>query len=154
MPSISGNKDCIVGDKFEIGDSSKTSTDYYAVEVLDIDESNLTATIRIHQRIARIIPDPQVVGQIFAGVVVDGGEIVVVGGQVKPVPPRGPVHQLVKEVARYLDVENSTDNVGMALTARREVLEGVFRSLVNLYTAAEPISEEPPRKSIRDNLNP
>lgn len=53
MPSISGNKDCIVGDKFEIGDSSKTSTDYYAVEVLDIDESNLTATIRIHQRIAR-----------------------------------------------------------------------------------------------------
>lgn len=98
--------------------------------------------------------DPQVVGQIFAGVAVDGGEIVVVGGQVKPVPPRGQVHQLVKEVARYLDVENSTDNVGMALTARREVLEGVFRSLVNLYTAAEPISEEPPRKSIRDNLNP
>ncbi len=76
-------------------------------KVLDIDEFNLTATIRIHQQIARIIPDSQVVGQIFAGIAVDGGGIVVVEGQVKPVPPRGPVHQLVKEVARYLDVDHN-----------------------------------------------
>ncbi len=144
MPAYSGSQDIVEGDKFEFGDPNHPISGYYAAEVVNIDEANLTATVRLHQRPPQPVPVPGLIGQVSRGVQADGGGVIIVGDKVVKVPPRGPALELVKQVARYLDIDISTSDVEIALAARRNALETIVRAVVSLYSDAAATTEQPP----------
>jgi hypothetical protein len=151
-PAYSGSRDIVQGDKFVFGDPSDTEfTGYYAVEVTKIDEPNLTATVKLNQRSPHPHRNPVLVGEAFGGVQVDGGGIVIIGGILIKVPPRGPVRELVENLARYLRADFSRNNVAAALAGQRAALEGIVSNVLALYSEAEELTERPPGYSkLRD----
>jgi hypothetical protein len=142
MYSYSGSRDIVAGDKFAMGDPNYLVFGYYAAEVVTIDEPNLTATVRLHQRPPHPVPVPQAVGQVPLGLPVEGA--IMAGNKVIKLPTHGLALKLVEEVARYLDIEISTNNVETAMAARRQALEAVVRAVIGLYSEAAPTSEHPP----------
>jgi hypothetical protein len=96
MPAYSGSRDVVEADKFVFGDPDHLTFGYYAKEVAHIDVQNLMATVRLHQRPAHPIPVPQLMGQVFGDVEVDGGGLIRLGGTIIRVPPRGPAFALVR----------------------------------------------------------
>src|SRR5260370_30317272 len=113
-------------------------------EVTSIDMDNITATLNLGLRPRQPFPNIGLVGQIFGGVAVDGGGWIFVNGQFIPIPRRGPVTDLVQQVARYLGVQTYQTGVESALGSQRAALEDVVRSVVALYREASAISEQPP----------
>ena len=153
MSGASGSQDIIAGDQFVVGNPNFLYGAYYAAEVIAIDASNYTATLRVHQRPATPFPRPyREGGQVFGGVPVDGGGFIVVGGRVIPIPPRGPELELVEQVARYLETDIPATGVGKALSTRQDLLAAVVRSAVRLFAETEIVSEQPPGylKEIKD----
>jgi hypothetical protein len=144
MPAYSGSKAIGEGDKFVFGDPNYPIFGYYAAEVAKIDEANLTATVKLYQRPARPVRVPELVGEVLGGVQVDGGGILIIGGKVIKVPPYGPVRILTEELARYLQIETSSNNVGPALASQRAALEAIVSNVASLYSDLAEISERPP----------
>jgi hypothetical protein len=141
VTSQNGNQDFVKGDKFIF-----IRPEYQfsgSVEVISIDVPNLTATVRLTQE-HTLPPNPVTVGQILGGVAIDAGGVIVVGGKVIPVPPRGPELGLLQGVARYLDVTISANNVQAALADRRAGLQAIVRTAIDLHKQAMPTSETPP----------
>jgi len=105
---------------------------------------NLTATLNLVVRPRTPLPNIGLVGQIFGGVEVDGGGWIFVNGHVTPIPPLGPVTELVQQVARFLTVKTYQTGVDSALGSQRAALEDIVRSVVGLYRDTNAISEAPP----------
>lgn len=144
MPAYSGSQDIVEGDKFVLGDPNFTIFGYYAAEVLHIDTAVQTATVRLHQRPAHPIPVPQLEGQVFGGVPADGPGFVRIGNRIIPVPPRGPVLELVQQVARYLETSVYANGADTSLAARRDALVAIVRAAINLHADSAAVSEQPP----------
>jgi len=144
MPATNGSQSLLTGYKFQIGDPKDIYQPYMLAEVTSIDMDNLTATLNLVLRPRQPFPNIGLVGQIFGGVAVDGGGWIFVNGQFIPIPPRGPVTDLVQQVARYLGVQTYQTGVESALGSQRAALEDVVRSVVALYREASAISEQPP----------
>jgi hypothetical protein len=142
MPGASGNLDLVEGDRFTVGRPEPAIEPFWEVEVLQIDEHQQTATVRLRHH-PRFTEPPVGGGPVFGGVAVDGGGWILVGGKLVPVPPRGPVTELVEEVARYLAVDLAAD-VGAGLAARRAVLQRIVLTAAALHGQAEIVSEQPP----------
>jgi hypothetical protein len=143
MYSNSGSRDIVAGDKFASVQDNLRELAYCAAEVLEIDEPTLTATLRLQQRQSYVrIPHP--IDPVFGGVALPEGRTIMVGGKAVKVPTHGPALELVKEVARYLQIDISANNAATALAARREALEAVVRAAISLYADARPISKPPP----------
>ena len=77
------------------------------------------------------------------GIEVDGGGILLIGGRIIKVPPRGPARDLVEQMARYLSTDLAEDVVG-GLATRRGALAQIVRSALALHADAEIVSESPP----------
>jgi hypothetical protein len=144
MYSYTGSRDIVEGDKFQFGDPNNLVFGYYEAEVVNIDQANETATVRLHARPAQPRPVEGLIGEVLGGVAVDGGGAVIIGGKIIKVPPYGPLSQLVADVAHYMELEISTNDAGSILAARREALQAMTRSIGQLYADASPISENPP----------
>jgi hypothetical protein len=144
MPATNGSQSLLTGYKFQIGEPSYQYLPYMVAEVTSIDMDNLTATLNLVLRPRTPLPNIGLVGQIFGGVEVDGGGWIFVNGQFLPVPPRGPVTDLVQQVARFLTVQTYQTGVESALGSQRAALEDIVRSVVSLYRDANAISEPPP----------
>jgi len=142
MPSAAGSQDIVTGDKFVSGDPIVVIFPSFSVEVLSIDAGNRTATIRLTQRPAARVP--MTGGTVFGAVEVDGSGGLFVNGHFRPVPPRGPVTEIVEQLARYLDAAPSGAGVASALTMRRTALESLIRAALSLHAEAELVSEQPP----------
>lgn len=67
---------------------------------------------------------------------VDGGGLIIVGGRVVKVPPDGPAHNLVKQVARYLATQVDADD-GEAVALRCTLLAGIIGTLADLHAETE-----------------
>ena len=149
MPAESGSEDIVEGDKFVFGNPDYPIYGYYAAEVVKIDEPNLIATVKMlnlprHHLPLHPVRIPEAVGQVLGGVQVDGGGIIIIGGKIIKVPPYGPARNLVEEVARYLQIDTATNNVGPALASQRAALEAIVSHVTSLYSDAGEISERPP----------
>ena len=146
MPANDGSQSLTVGDVFEAGTVAFPYADYLRVEVIAIDASNHTASIRLVKRIR--IPYPQVVGTVYGGVEVDGGGFIVINGHRHPIPPRGPVEEIAGHVARLTQSE-ITGDVALALASRRAILTSIIRSAGRMLDEADLISSPPPRAGLQ-----
>lgn len=142
MPANDGSESLTAGDVFEIGNENFPYADYLRVEVIAIDASNHTASIRLVKRLS--IPAPRVVGTVYGGAEVDGGGFIVVNGHRHPIPPRGPVTELAEHLARLTQSE-ITGDVALALASRRAILTSIIRSAGRMLEDADLISSPPPR---------
>jgi hypothetical protein len=70
---------------------------------------------------------------------VDGSGLVVAGGRVVKVPPEGPLHELVAQVARFLatQVSRQKDGRGDAVAVRCGLLASIIGTLADLQADAE-----------------
>jgi hypothetical protein len=144
MPAVSGAQSVLAGDKFQVGDLRYPFLPYMAAEVTSIDMDNLTATLNVALRPREPFPNIGLVGQILGGVEMDGGGLIIVGGQVIPIPPLGPVTELVQQVGRFLTLKTYETGVESALASQRAALADVVRAVVGLYREVGAISEQPP----------
>jgi hypothetical protein len=148
MPSYAGSQDIVAGDKFMVGDPIVTIFQSYSAEVLNIDAGNRTATVRLQQRPpARV---PMTGGTVFGGVEVDGSGGLFVNGHFRPVGPRGPIREMVEQLARYLDAAPSVNGVESALATRRAALVALVRAAATLHAETEIVSEQPPGYAMRE----
>lgn len=144
MPATNGSQSLLTGSAFQIGAPNFEYQPYWRAEVTNIDMENLTATLNLALRPAVPPPNVGLVGQILGGVAADGGGWIIVGGHIYPVPPLGPVTELVQQVARYTSVQIYQSGVDSALGSQRAALEDVVRAVVRLYGQSGAISEPPP----------
>jgi hypothetical protein len=120
MQGESGSYDLVAGDSFGVG--LRGVTPHSALEVLEIDEGNRVAKIRLrHQPGART---PSIVGEIVGGVAVDGGGGIIVGGKFHPVPPREPILAMLRQMAAYLASEE-IDDISTRGAGQRAAMEGI-----------------------------
>jgi hypothetical protein len=88
---------------------------------------------------------PEVVGTILGGIEVDGGGLVILpGGKIVPVPPRGPVLELLTQVALLAETE-LTGDVALGLATRRSLLRSIVASSEALYDQHDLVSTSPPK---------
>jgi hypothetical protein len=78
-----------------------------AIEVLEIDDSNLTATLSLQRRLPW--QPPVLVGQASEGVTNDGGGVLFLPGGFHVVPPRGPERTIAQQLANYMAVKDLTE---------------------------------------------
>jgi hypothetical protein len=144
MQGQSGNADLVAGDRFEIGRADLPFGEHVLVEVHSIDEASKTATIHVVHR-PNVVPDvPRLEpGQLFGGITVDGGGFIVIGGKVIPVPPRGPIHELVVDVGRLLDATEESHRLGQP-AIRSRALQQVVRSVGSVARDIEIVTHTPP----------
>jgi hypothetical protein len=69
---------------------------------------------------------------------VDGSGLIVIGSRVVKVPPQGPAHNLVKQVARFLATQGIGDEGGAA-ALRCNVLAGIIGTVADLHAGPEAI---------------
>ena len=69
---------------------------------------------------------------------VDGSGLVVIGSRVVKIPPEGPAHNLVKQVARFLATQSTGDDEGAA-ALRCNVLAGIIGTVADLHAGPEAI---------------
>jgi hypothetical protein len=80
------------------------------VEVVQIDEPNRTAYVRLQfTSLFRRLPHFEP-GHLIGGVASDGGGYVVIGGHVVPIPPRSPAAALLERAVSLHDAEAHEDN--------------------------------------------
>lgn len=137
MRGTGGNADLGAGDTFEVGRPGGLFAQHVRVHVESIDEASEHAIVRVAYAPLHIPHVPQVVGQVFGGVEVDGPGFVVVNGHVHPVPPRGPERTLVVALAGYL---TATSNPVQRQTALFDVVHALGAAARDL----EVVSHTPP----------
>lgn len=148
MAGTAGQTALTAGGLFETGSPSWPFAPYLAVEVVSIDAHAHRAEVRLTRRPARREP---VVGPVtsYGGVEVDGGGFVVLpGGAVKPVPPRGPITELVRLAAEYAAHDLGTD-VALGLATRRSMLGAISAIADALQEENDLVSSSPPAYTAR-----
>jgi hypothetical protein len=144
MPAQNGSQDMVEGDRFVVGNPANPFANYYSAEVTHIDPQNLVATIHLVKQPAHPPHIPDLVGQIFGGVSVDGGGFILVGHKIIKIPPRGPAFALVQHVVRYLEASTAANGVDITLASQRQALESIVSAAIDLHAEAEAVSEPPP----------
>jgi hypothetical protein len=144
MQGQSGNADLVAGDRFEVGLANLPFGEHVLVEVQSIDEAGKAATVHVVYR-PNVKPDvPRLDGgQLFGGITVDGGGFIVIGGKVIPVPPRGPVYDLVVSVGRLLEATEESHRLGQP-AIRSRALQHVVRSVGGVARDIELVTHTPP----------
>jgi hypothetical protein len=136
MPAVGGSLDLGVGDDFESGVKNWPWAGYTRVEVDSIDEGERTARVRLLYRAPR--PVPSIGGSVFGGIPVDGDGILIVGGHVIHVPPRGPERVIVEQLATSLAAAGVQD-MGAQLTVRGAAMRSIARTALVQLAALNPV---------------
>lgn len=144
VPANGGGQSLTKGDVFSTGDPSVVLTDFYSVQVVNIDAGGRTATLRMRQRARKILDIPSLVGEIFGGIAVDGGGFILIGGKIHRVPPRGPILALLEQLSQYMSVSTSRTGVDTARAAQRAALVGIVQEAIALHAQTEVVSHHPP----------
>ena len=146
MAADDGAQPLTRGSVFTAGRDDWLYGDYYQVEVTALDLHQHTATLQLRARPRIPFPRvPEVVGTILGGIEVDGGGIVILpGGKIVPVPPRGPILELLTQVALLAETE-LTGDVALGLATRRSLLRSIVASSEALYDENDLVSTSPPK---------
>ena len=145
MTGTEGEQSLAAGSAFQVGNQSWPSRPYFRVEVTEINDQTKTATLRLSYRAADPPRVPQYAGTPFGAIDADGGGIFLLpGGRVIPLPPRGPVTDLIGLIADFATQELSGD-VALGIAQRRSILNSIVSLAAQLYDENDVISEPPPR---------
>jgi hypothetical protein len=129
------------GDSFE-DDSPFNLGARVQVNVQKIDAEARIADIGVSIRPGFRPPD-LVAGQMFGGIAVDGGGWFWINGKLGRIPPRGPVTELLKTMAAYLNTE-AVGNVRAAAELKQALAQRIVRHGVQMVDEVEIVSEQPP----------
>lgn len=141
MADTAGGIQMGVGDVFERGAPTSFLGGHLRAEVLTIDAANLTAAVKVTQR--PFFRVPPLVGALFGGVAQDGGGGILVGGKFRPVPPREPEIQLLRQLAVYLAAAE-IDNVSVRAQGQRAALAEMSRIIASADAQLQPIRSPAP----------
>jgi hypothetical protein len=145
MPGTGGNYDLAAGDVFEIGNAASPFSTYSRVEVLSIDDSSQTATIRLHQKARVPFPFEELVARIIGGVASDGPGGAFIGGQFHPIPPRGPESVILQQLVNYMAVRGIQD-VSVRAKAQGAALAAMSKAITARMSQLEPLRSPAPLK--------
>lgn len=121
MIGSSGSSDLVVGDKFTSGSESFRFSSFTSVHVDEINENEHFAKLTLSYRPAEILISPSVVGEIFGGVAVGGGGVIVVNGRPHPIEPSGPLNEVLAQVAAHGAAEQISDPL-VQIAAKKDAL--------------------------------
>jgi hypothetical protein len=146
MAGSAGQQALTTGSVFEAGRSDWLYAPYTYVKVEAIDTKAETATLRISHRPALPLPrTPEIVGELIGGITVDAGGIVILpGGHIRHVPPRGPVTDLVGLVADLAD-QKLTGDIALGLAQRRSTIRSIVSLCQDLFQENDVVSTSPLR---------
>lgn len=146
MPGTRGQLSLAKGDSFEVpGSGGGVPTT--RVDVVDIDLAKRTAYLDVTVTVPSPIPDLVATG-ILGGVVNDGGGYVILAGKIIKVPPRGPVADLLVDIARYLETDPAG---GVAATAeiRTNLAKRITGHGLRMLASVETVTEQPPGYAVQ-----
>ncbi len=126
MLGTSANSDLIVGEKFTSGVPNSVFTSFTSLEVLEINEQRHFARVRVTYHPRQILHVPSIVGEIFGGVAVDGGGVIIINGVLHPVDPWGPLVGIVNQVAAHSAADLIADPL-VRLSAKKSALQSILR---------------------------
>ena len=146
MAADDGAQPLTRGSVFTRGRDDWLYQDYYRVEVTALDPHQHTATLHLRARPRIPFPRvPQIVGTIVGGIEVDGdGILILPGGKIVHVPPRGPILELLTQIATLAETE-LTGDVALGLATRRSLLRSIVASSEALYDENDLVSTSPPK---------
>ena len=148
MSSASGSDDFIAGDTFERGNAIHNFLPYVSIQVDNLDPATHTATVIVTKRAA--VKPPQFIDfiELFGGIPHDGDGVIVTGGKVIKVPPHSPVNEVLKQLARYLNVQYYETGVNRALYEKQDAALSIICASAGLLTDLEFVSQHPPGYSL------
>jgi hypothetical protein len=146
MAGSGGQQALTAGSVFEAGRADWPYAPYTRLQVDAIDVPNASAALHISYRPASPRPRvPDLVGELIGGIAVGGeGILLLPGGGIRHVPPRGPVTDLVAMVADLADQELAGD-IALGLAQRRSTLRSIVSLCEHLYDENDVVSTSPPR---------
>jgi len=146
MPGDDGEQALSVGSTMTDGRADWQYRPYFKVTVLELHAQDGTATVRLESRPAAPFPkEPGLVGRVYGAVEVDGGGFIVLpSGQVVPVPPRGPVTELLHQLASLAQSE-LTGDIALGLAQRRSTLRSIMATTQGLFAENDLVSSSPPK---------
>jgi hypothetical protein len=126
MIGSSGSSDLVVGGQFTRGSESDTSSNFTSIHVDEISETQRVAKVTLRHRPRTIVIPPAIIGEIFGGVALDGGGIIVINGQPHPVDPWGPLVGVLRQVVAYSSADQIADPL-VRLAAKKSALGQIVR---------------------------
>jgi hypothetical protein len=127
-----------VGETFQVGDENRIFDTVYRCEIVSIDNTAQTATIRLAYRPAAVRPGPQQRPFEIGIIGSDAGGIFIQGGVVHRIPPYGPILQIMQQINAYGDAASVRDK-GVRSLAEAAALAGIVRHASAARRALDPI---------------
>lgn len=121
MIGSSGLSDLVAGDTFSAGIQVSPFSSYTTVRVDEINAGRHYAKVTVSYRPPYHPHIPELVGEIFGGVAVDGGGILWINGKPHPVDPWGPLKDVVAQVVAHQSADRIADPI-VRIDARRSAL--------------------------------
>jgi len=133
------------GESFQIGQERTppqiTFETVYRCEVLSIDDSSHTATVRLTYRPGIVLPPLENPFQIGSGG--DGAGLYLQGGKIYRIPPFGPIMQVMRQVIAHNEAVSIQD-IGMRSLTQASALTGILRYASEALRALDPIRAPAP----------
>jgi hypothetical protein len=141
-----GVAELLQGRSYTLGSPDMILGTYFDVEVLEINDAELTATLRIkYKRKSLHLPHiPAVVGDLIGGVAVDAGGGIVINGHYIPIPPRDGLHQILPALEEYLAAARIRD-INLRRQVRESSLKEISRVIGIKQTELNPLRVPTPR---------
>lgn len=127
-----------VGETFQVGEENDRFKPIYRCEVLEINDSARSATVRLYYRSAAEIPGPHQRPFDLGLIGSDAGGIYIQNGHVVRIPPNSPVLSLMEHVVAHIESESIRDT-GLRLLARAAALTGLVREAAQAIRSLDPL---------------
>ncbi len=132
-----------VGESFQVGDEGHQFLPLYRCEVIAIDNSAHTATVRLSYRAAVEPPGPHQRPFNIGPYVEHGVNYFVHNGTVGRIPSTGPTPLLMQQIVAHSQAESIQD-IGIRSLAQATALTGVMRHAADALRALDPIRSPGP----------
>ncbi len=144
MLGVDGNSDLIQGQRFSSGNPLALFSSFTSIDVDEINEQRHFAKITIKHKPKLHIPVPSVgPGQIFGGVDVDGGGVIIIGGVPHPIDPWGPLKDLLLHMVSHSTADRIADPV-LRISAKRDALTRIVRLSSSALDSLNELESPPP----------
>ena len=142
MPGTGGNSDLVAGDTFTSGaDLPYFST---SMHVDAIDAGRHLAKVTLGHRPRRIVRIPDLVGELWGGVAVDGGGVIWVDGVPHPVDAWGPLREVGVQLVAYQQAALIADPAAR-LDAQRSALGRLSETVAGALEDVNGLETPPAR---------
>ncbi|QIG50576.1 hypothetical protein G5V57_24305 [Nordella sp. HKS 07] len=133
-----------VGEPFQVGDDAHQFSPLYRCEVIAIDNSARTATVRLSYRAAAKPPGPHQRPFELGPLVDEGINFYVQNGHVVRIPPHGPLMQIMQQVIAHTEASTIPDT-GIRSLTQATALTSLMRHAADALRALDPIRSPAPK---------